>query len=341
MAGMKSSTIKKVIRKKLDDWLSSITDATLKQKLKEELIVSGGCITSMLLDEKINDYDIYLKNKNTVIDLANYYINVFNADVGTLKTYNTHKCNPFLKTENRVNIRGEIEERVIVYMKSAGVSSENQETYQYFEGASETHATAFADSLITTHEDELAQELMEDLEIADNLSEDLNLTTTQIPRTIKKKYRPVFFSENAITLSDRVQIVLRFYGNPAQIHKNFDFVHCQCYYDYSEDYLSITKEAYESIISKALIYNGSLYPVASIFRIRKFIERGWRITAGQLLKILIQISKIDLENMSVLREQLIGVDVAYMHQLLEALKEFDGKKIDATYLAKVIDKVFE
>jgi hypothetical protein len=325
----------------LDDWLSSITDQTLATKLKEEMIVSGGCITSMLLDEKINDYDIYLKNKDTVAALAGYYVNVFNTNIGQLKTYGTHPCNPTLKFEKRENINGEIEERVIVYMKSAGVASETQDQYRYFESQPETYSTSFADSLDKNIEDEFSEELIGDINIAENLAEDLNITHTQIPRVIKHKYRPVFFSENAITLSDRVQVILRFYGQPAEIHKNFDFIHCQSYYDYKTDTLEITKEAYEAIVSKALIYNGSLYPVASVFRIRKFIERGWRITAGQMLKILMQISAIDLSDVKVLREQLIGVDVAYMSQLLAALKEFDGRKVDAVYLAKVVDKVFE
>ena len=40
----------------------------------------------------------------------------------------------------------------------------------------------------------------------------------------KPKYRPVFLSQNAITLSDRMQIVIRFHGLPNQIHDNYDFV---------------------------------------------------------------------------------------------------------------------
>nr|MCU0343906.1 T9SS type A sorting domain-containing protein [Ignavibacterium sp.] len=48
-----------------------------------------------------------------------------------------------------------------------------------------------------------------------------------------KKYRPVFISENAITLSDKVQLVIRFYGTPAEIHDNYDYAHCMCYFDLS------------------------------------------------------------------------------------------------------------
>ena len=102
----------------------------------------------------------------------------------------------------------------------------------------------------------------------------------------------------------------------------------------------LPQESLEAMLSKSLIYKGSLYPLASMFRCRKFIARGWRITAGQMLKIAHQISNVDLNDRAVLREQLIGVDMAYMEQLLTALQNHKGK-IDETYLAQLVDEIFE
>ena len=147
-------------------------------------------------------------------------------------------------------------------------------------------------------------------------------------------------SDNAITLSDKVQLVIRFYGEPSQIHNNYDYVHTFNWYDREKDELVLNQEALEALLTKTLIYKGSLYPIASIFRIRKFIQRGWSITAGQLLKIIWQINELDLKDQTVLREQLIGVDQAYMHQLINAIQENDYK-VDSTYLAKLIDEIFE
>ena len=143
-------------------------------------------------------------------------------------------------------------------------------------------------------------------------------------------------------MSDKIQLVIRFFGSPGEIHENYDYAHAMCYYTYGDGDLVLHPEALEAILSKTLIYKGSLYPVASIFRVRKFIQRGWRITAGQLLKIMMQISSIDLRDPVVLREQLIGVDQAYMHQLLRALETKDAsQRIDQTYLAKLVDEIFE
>jgi len=90
-----------------------------------------------------------------------------------------------------------------------------------------------------------------------------------------------------------------------------------------------------------LIYKGSLYPIASIFRMKKFLERGWRITAGEQLKIMWQISELNLKNRYILREQLTGVDMAYMWQLIEALKNVESDKINSTYVAEIIDRIFD
>jgi hypothetical protein len=142
-------------------------------------------------------------------------------------------------------------------------------------------------------------------------------------------------------LSHKVQLVIRFYGEPDKIHSNYDFVHAMCYWDHAKEHLELPAEAMEALLSRTLVYKGSLYPVASIFRAKKFIERGWRINAGQLLKIMWQISEIDLTEFEVMREQLTGVDMAYLWQLTEALKDVDPQKINASYVATIVDRIFD
>ena len=323
MSGMKSATIKLVLKKKIEDWIETIHDDAVKKLVSNNTIVSGGAIASMLAGEKVNDYDIYFRNKETTEAVARYYVDLFNATNGQLSTTAMRSCNPIVKVENKVNVKGDTEERVLIYMKSSGVAGEKQSEYRYFESEGETSADAFMDSLKPD-----PVETTEDL--------------VEIVKDKKERYRPVFFSENAITLSDKVQLVIRFYGTPSEIHENYDYAHAMCYYDYKENDLVLHSEALECILSKTLIYKGSLYPVASIFRTRKFIKRGWRISAGQMLKIMVQISGIDLRDPVVLKEQLVGVDQAYMQQLLRALENKDAsQRIDQTYLAKLVDEIFE
>ncbi len=85
----------------------------------------------------------------------------------------------------------------------------------------------------------------------------------------------------------------------------------------------------------------------SIIRTRKFISRGWHIHAGQYLKMCWQVAELDLKRIDVLMDQLMGVDVAYFHELIERLSEDkkvedrDGvvKDIDFTYIAELVDKL--
>lgn len=154
------------------------------------------------------------------------------------------------------------------------------------------------------------------------------------------KYRPVFLSTNAITLSHKLQIVLRFYGEPDAIHENYDFVHCTNYWTSWNDELVLRQPALEALLARELRYVGSKYPVCSVIRLRKFIKRNWTVNAGQILKMLMQISKLDLTDPLVLEDQLTGVDSAYFCQLMAKLREKDPEKVNAAYLVEIIDRMF-
>lgn len=293
--GMQNKTIKKVLNKKISEWLDSIDDQELRVRIGQNLIVTGGSIASMMMGEKVNDFDFYFRDKQTTLDVARYYVDKF---------IELNDCNnvftPEVREETLKNIKGQSEERVVIWVQSAGSIGEKE-----------------------LERDESGELIIDE----DGESE-------------KPKYRPVFLSENAITLSNKVQLITRFYGEPDKIHDNYDFVHATCYYDYGKGILHTPVEAIRSMQSKTLYYRGSLYPVCSLFRIRKFINRGWTISAGDILKIALQISQINLLDIKILREQLTGVDQLYFSVLINALKDSDGDKLSVEYISEIIDRIF-
>lgn len=316
--GMQRKTIKRVIDKKIEAWLNTIDDVILREHIKSNTIVTGGCIASMLLGENVNDFDIYFRDKETTKLVAEYYVKEYRKK---------HRPDLILEVreEDIVNIKGETENRVTIYAKSAGVVGEQDgedQSYEYFE-------------MTDTPDGDRAQEYIDQFaESEDGEEED---------------YRPVFLSQNAISLSNKLQIVIRFYGEPTEIHNNYDFIHATAHYDIGKGDLVIPAEAMESLLSKDLKYKGSLYPICSVFRARKFMARGWKISAGELLKMCFQISEINLTDIPTLREQLTGVDAAYFHQLISWIEHYkeaaeeageDPKDIDSTYIAQLIDEVF-
>jgi hypothetical protein len=111
---MKTKTINSVISKKVDEWHRSITDENVRNLVQKNTIVTGGCIASMLLKEDVNDFDIYFRNKETVLAVANYYVAKFKSMAD-----HTHKDGG----EILISVREE-EDRVKIFIKSAGIAGE-------------------------------------------------------------------------------------------------------------------------------------------------------------------------------------------------------------------------
>ena len=294
--GFKKKTIEETIRNKVKGWLKSIDDIALRDEVKKHYIVTGGAITSMLLGDLPNDYDIYIDDADVAAKLASYYVSRLPSVDNEMTRTPIVEVPP---ERNRVSIR----------VKSAGIAGEeiDQSKYEYFE-------------MYPNAGDRIAQYL--DGAMQKNTG----------------KYSVLAMTTNAITLTDQIQIVLRFVGPANEIHKNYDFVHTTNYFTESEGAV-LNQPALESILARELKYVGSLYPICSVFRIKKFIQRGWTITAGEMLKIAWDISKLDLTDREVLQDQLTGVDAAYFNQLIRLLEE--GKEIDRTYLFELVNRVFD
>ena len=77
---MQIKTIEKVIINKMNEWLETITDENLRKETKDNLLVSGGSIASMLMGADVNDYDVYIKDINVLKKLANYYVKPFESE---------------------------------------------------------------------------------------------------------------------------------------------------------------------------------------------------------------------------------------------------------------------
>lgn len=380
---MKTKTINKILTGKFTAWANSISDENVRKLVEKNTIISGGSIVSMLLNEEVNDFDIYFRDADTALAVAKYYVAellknpppAFKDDLDhTIKV--DAILEPAVKagdTANRINglVDGPLPPRVRVVVKSAGIAGETKQSdYQYFEGiqdanqqanASENYVAAAIGGVDNEDGSGFDGEFVEG-QVTDTSEPDAYVNAVSeldehTSSTIKdagelkagdgkrNKYRVQYVTSNAITLSDQIQIVLRFQGDPEEIHKNYDFVHCTNYWVSDTKKLVLRQEALECILAKELRYIGSRYPLCSVIRLRKFISRGWTVNAGQILKMLFQVSQLDLTDPVVLEDQLVGVDSAYFSQVIAKLKDRvdeNGKPInvDGTYLCTLIDKIF-
>ena len=310
-------TMKQLLDKKINKWLNSIKSPEVKAAIRKDLIITGGCMTSMIKNTDINDFDCYFRTKETTMLVAQYYAELWNKSKhhGTTRTVTVVDCD---KRYPEDAIRFFDVGRVKIFIESEGIVGNPE---------------------LANSNEELGIDSTMDM-----VSEIDETKADKIIEKEKRSYYPVFMSSNAITLSDKIQLIVRFYGEPDKIHDTFDFDHTKAYYDYFLREIVIPQSVWECATNMTLRYTGSKYPVCSMFRLRKFINRGWKINAGQMLKIALQISDLDLTDVDVLEDQLIGVDSSYFMQLIEQfrnMKKADGK-FDLTrgYIETVIDKIF-
>jgi len=297
---MQVKTIKKIISRKLEDWLMTIEDANLRKDVRENILVSGGCITSLFQGLPVNDYDVYIQDMDVLVRLSKYYCGANVLDGRQKSKY--------------------IKDRFPDY----------DEENPYWLETDEPYAPEDLVRLLSLKENQVKLDIPS---VGDKKELKLDDKGNLL------KYQVAFLSQNAISLTDDLQIVLRFNGNAKQIHKNFDFIHATNYFTFEEG-LVTNIEALQCILTKSLKYQGSLYALTSIIRMKKFINRGWTINAGEVLKIMFQISELNLKDIQVLEEQLIGVDIAYFSLLIEVMKTVKPEKITSAYLSEIIDRVF-
>lgn len=276
---MKKKTVEKILRGKFAQFLKSIEDKDLRKEVKNNSIITGGAIVSLLLNEKVNDFDVYFTNKQTVLKVAEYYRKMLVKEDSANQMIRIEDEFPNDKTDGRIKI----------VIPSLGI-----------------------------------------------------IRDKKIKK--KKKFYPEILTDNAISLSDDIQLIIRFYGNPEQIHENFDFIHVMSYWKSDDGRLYLNPDSVEAVLAKELRYRGSLYPLASMFRLRKFLTRGWTITAGDIFKIGFQVSKLDFSDPQVMYDQLIGVDIHYFNTMIERiksdLKEGKVKEVTSDYLSDLIEEIF-
>jgi len=259
--GFQRKTINAIIRGKIDDWFAKSIASHRSDKqvitLKEDIIVTGGAIASMLMGDMPNDYDVYFATTESCKSVAEIYC--AHVDIVPATDYS------------------------LGHVKCRTAPAKHEST---------------------------------------------------------KEYTRVSISENAITLSDDIQIVTRFCGSPAEVHRHFDFIHTTNYWTYEEG-IVLNQRALESIMSQQLVYFGSMFPLATLFRLRKFLARGWKINAGEIFKIAYDVNRLDLSDRNTVREQLIGVDMVYFKAFVDAVEKRSINFDDRVSLFEILEKVFD
>lgn len=164
----------------------------------------------------------------------------------------------------------------------------------------------------------------------------------------EKGYQPgelICFTKNSLTFKGshcNYQIITKYAGETTSVLDNFDFIHTMIAYNHSSNKF-IYGNLYDneiimsSILQKQLVYHHSEYPVSSLFRLKKYVQRGYDINVTSLVKLCFDIGLIDLTNPVVLQEQLTGLDMLILSNIIN--KFSDNEIIDRTVIDDVINEV--
>ena len=336
---MQGKNIKKHIKKKISEWAESVPDEEIKKLILNNTMVTGGAIVSLLQDEEPHDYDVYFRDKESLKKVATYYVNKYIEKAGEKENYNPIVQECIWSDEVTYTGEGMCQGKWVVvdedYSKTGEHPADEEIRLRIF-----IKSNGAVGEEYNPHSD-----IDEDYKRACAILNQKIKENNKASKENIEPYSPTFMTNNAISLSSKIQVVMRFYGEPEEIHKNYDFVHCCCCYRSWDNELDMPARALEAIINKELYYCGSKYPLCSIIRTRKFINRGWVINAGQYVKMVLQLNDMDLTNLHVFEEQLIGVDSAYFGNLIWSIKQMKKNDPnftpDSTYLINLVNDVFD
>lgn len=147
-----------------------------------------------------------------------------------------------------------------------------------------------------------------------------------------------YITDNAYTFkrkSDKsrkmyqVQLITRFKGNAEKIHENFDFTITQGSYDFEFGSFILGPRFLADIGKRKLVFCGkSLFPICALYRTKKYGERGYKVPGSTLMHIALSIVRLEIKTYKQLKEQLHGVDTAYLQDLLNSEKYDDALPVD-------------
>lgn len=106
------------------------------------------------------------------------------------------------------------------------------------------------------------------------------------------------------------------------ILQRFDFTVCQAGYFPAGDLFLFGEYFFEHLAARQLIYNvDGLHPIATLFRVKKYLEKGYSITGVELIKLGLKIHGLQIPDYRTLRDEILGIDLISLKRLTDHLLE--------------------
>lgn len=168
-----------------------------------------------------------------------------------------------------------------------------------------------------------------DLDIYFRSEEDLNYMINNVMTETDSDgsylYTLLGETQNALTYKrgdSLIQLIKKYFLPPEQLIEKYDFTMCQCAYDVTEDKFIMGKDFLYDLAKRNLRFTGNTeYPIASLYRMKKFLSRGFTISAIDIIALALSINNLHIETFKGLKEQLDGIDTMLLKDITDAFLE--------------------
>jgi hypothetical protein len=157
-----------------------------------------------------------------------------------------------------------------------------------------------------------------------------------------KKYPLKFSTDSALSYSCngiKVQLIKKIYGNEWDIIKQFDFKICMAAFNPVLQSYTVDNDFFYDLSRRRLTYNPGNYPIASLWRVKKFIKRGYEFPPIDSIKLALTINNLHISTYEELKSQLEGIDTAFLKDLTDMLIEKSGEKYDIKVAFDMMDRI--
>lgn len=79
---------------------------------------------------------------------------------------------------------------------------------------------------------------------------------------------------NAITMNNGFSFIIKVFGEPNEVKRSFDYIHCKPHYHLKDGNLYISRKQYDCAVRKELVVNNP--SAVKPYRLHKFLERGYK-----------------------------------------------------------------
>ena len=176
-----------------------------------------------------------------------------------------------------------------------------------------------------------AGEYISDYDLYFDREEDLQI----MKEYLDEGFKVVFTSPNAISYKkDKICIQLIIMPELiglgyVNLLKEFDFTICMGAFSMEENKFYHAENFLTDLNERRLIFNiKAKYPMASMYRVLKYIKKGYKVSGLEIVKIGLSIHNLKMVDYRDLRKQLMGIDTLFLKELTDDLLSKDKDNLE-------------